>query len=130
MSEQVMNENRKKVLIAEDEKDLREALFTVLAAEGYEVLTAEDGEAALKTALSEHPDLILLDLIMPQMDGRDVLKALSEDEWGKTTKVIILTAIEDLDTVSTMIENGSFDYMVKSDWKLEDIVKKVNEKLG
>ncbi|MDC1205408.1 response regulator [Candidatus Pacebacteria bacterium] len=126
----IIHNDRKKILVAEDEKDLREALFTVLSAEGYEVLSADNGQAALDSALKEHPDLILLDLMMPKMDGHAVLKALSEDTWGKNAKVIVLTALDDMETLSTTMENGGFDYMVKSDWKLEDIVKKVKEKLA
>ncbi|MFT5037115.1 MAG: DNA-binding response OmpR family regulator, partial [Candidatus Azotimanducaceae bacterium] len=121
---------RKKILIADDEKDLREALFTVLAAEGYEVLTAENGKVALDIALAEHPDLILLDLNMPKLSGNEVLEALSTDEWGKYAKVIVLTALDDMDTLSKTMETGGLDYLVKSDWKLEDIVRKVKEKLA
>jgi len=130
MSEEVMNSNRKKILVADDEKDLREALFTILAAEGYEVFTAQNGEEAINTALKEQPDLILLDLMMPKMDGHGVLAKLREDEWGKSAKIIVLTALDDMETLSTTIEQGGLDYMVKSDWKLEDIVKKVKERLA
>jgi DNA-binding response OmpR family regulator len=130
MNDAIVNENRKKILIADDEKDLREALFTVLAAEGYEVLTAENGKVALDIALAEHPDLILLDLNMPKLSGNEVLEALSTDEWGKYAKVIVLTALDDMDTLSKTMETGGLDYLVKSDWKLEDIVRKVKEKLA
>lgn len=121
--------NRKTILVADDEKDLREALFTVLAAEGHEVLTADNGEDALLIALKEHPDLILLDLVMPSLGGQEVLTRLRADEWGKHVKIIILTALDDMSTLSATIEKGGLDYMVKSDWKLKDIVRRVKEKL-
>lgn len=124
------NTERSSILIVEDEKDLREALFTVFAAEAFEVLVAEDGEEGLAKALSEHPDLILLDLMLPKKSGQEVLDALREDEWGKNAKVIVLTALEDLETLSSTIEKGGTDYLVKSDWKLQDIVAKVKERLA
>lgn len=130
MSSEIRNENRQSILIAEDEQDLREALFTVFAAEGFEVLTAENGEAALEVALAEHPDIMLLDLIMPQLSGQEVIEALRQDEWGKNTKIIVLTAQSDMDTLSSTIEKGGTDYLVKSDWKLQDIVAKVKERLA
>ena len=83
-----------------------------------------------KMALDEHPDLILLDLKMPVVDGHEVLKALSEDEWGKTAKISILTASADMDTLSKTLEMGGMDYMVKTDWKLDDIVQKIKTKIG
>lgn len=130
MDNEIRDEGRQRILIAEDEQDLREALFTVFAAEGFEVLTAEDGKTALKTALAEHPDLILLDLIMPQLSGQEVIGALRQDEWGKNAKIIVLTAQSDMDTLSSTIEKGGTDYLVKSDWKLQDIVAKVKERLA
>lgn len=121
---------RKKILIVDDEQDLREALFTVLAAEGYEVLSEDNGEAGLSTALKEQPDLILLDVKMPKMDGYQVLAALQEDEWGKRAKVLVLTAFHDMDSVSKILEAGGTDYLVKSDVDLKAVTTKVAEVLA
>jgi DNA-binding response OmpR family regulator len=123
------NTGRKKVLIAEDEQDLREALCTAIGAEGIEVLAADNGEQALATALEEHPDLLVLDLMMPKMGGREVLKKLREDAWGKLLPVIVLTAQSDMETVSNVIESGGLEYLVKNDWKLEDIAVRVRARL-
>jgi len=125
-----LEQTRKKILIAEDEQDMREALFTILAAQGHEVIAAANGEEALEMALAEHPDLILLDIRMPKKNGQEVLEAVKADEWGKDAMVVMLTAFNDMDTVSTMLDLGAYDYLVKSDWELQDIVKKVNEKLA
>jgi len=125
-----LEQTRKKILIAEDEQDMREALFTILAAQGHEVIAAANGEEALEMALAEHPDLILLDIRMPKKNGQEVLEAVKADEWGKDAMVVMLTAFNDMDTVSTMLDLGASDYLVKSDWELQDIVKKVNEKLA
>lgn len=119
-----------KVLTVEDEVDLREALVTALSYEGFTVLSASDGEEGLATALKEKPNLILLDITMPKMDGLEVLRALREDEWGKTVKVIVMTAHDDLGKVAEVIEAGGNEYVVKTDITLNRIVEKVKEKLG
>lgn len=122
-------EQAKKVLVIEDEQDLREALKTALSIENFEVHTAGDGEAGLQMALEVKPDLILLDLMMPKLDGLGVLKALREDEWGKNVKVIVMTALDDLERVAEVLENGGSEYLVKSNISLGTVVAKVKEKL-
>lgn len=130
MEADIQTSERKKILIADDEQDLREALFTIFAASGFEVLVAADGEEAVEKALAEKPDLLLLDLMMPKMTGQEVLDRLRDDEVGKDIKILILTAVSDLESLSAILERGGYDYLVKSDWKLEDIVGKVREKLA
>ena len=126
------NTNQKTILVAEDEIDLREALVTALTTEGFRVLPAVDGEEALSLALAEHPDLIMLDLHMPKLDGHGVLKGLRKDEWGKTVYVIVLTAFSDVENMSnTVMEGGvNMEYLVKTDWRLEGVISKIKEKLG
>jgi len=99
-----------------------------LNAEGFEVLIAHNGEEGLKKALEEKPDLILLDIIMPVMDGLTVLKKLREDERGKNIPVVALTNLGDIKTVSEVLAHGASDYLIKSEWKLDDLVRKVKEK--
>ena len=122
-------EQAKKVLVIEDEQDLREALKTALSNESFEVHTAGDGEVGLQMALEVKPDLILLDLMMPKLDGLGVLKALREDEWGKNVKVIVMTALDDLERVAEVLEHGGSEYLVKSNISLGTVVAKVKEKL-
>jgi DNA-binding response OmpR family regulator len=117
------------VLIVEDEQDLREALKTALSYENFNVLTAGDGEEGLRTALSEKPNLILLDVVMPKMDGLAMLKQVRADEWGKSVKVIVMTVLDDLENVAEAIESGSDEYIVKTNVTLGAIVAKVKEKL-
>ena len=126
------NTNQKTILVAEDEVDLREALVTALTGEGFRVLPAADGAEALKLALAEHPDLIMLDLHMPNLDGHGVLKGLRQDDWGKTVYVIVLTAFSDVENMSnTVMEGGvNMEYLVKTDWRLDGVVSKIKEKLG
>lgn len=123
-------ENQKKILIVEDETSLRNALRDKLLLEGFIVLEAKNGEEGLGVALRDHPDLILLDIIMPKMDGLTMLKKLREDVWGKNTKVILLTNLSDNEKVSEALLQGSYDYLVKSDWKIEDVVTKIRARLG
>ncbi len=120
----------KTILIVEDEKDLRDALASAFTYEGFLTLTAEDGEIGLATALREKPDMILLDVVMPKMDGLMVLKNLRKDEWGKEAKVIVMTALDELDKVAAVVEAGVDEYIMKTSITLDGIVKKVKEKLG
>jgi DNA-binding response OmpR family regulator len=120
----------KKILIVDDEKDLRDALGAALRAEGYEVVEAVDGEAGLATALAEKPDLIMLDLIMPKMDGFRMMEQLRADSWGKDARVVLLSVLEDVETISRVLNQGGYDYIVKTDWKLQDIVEKIRNKLA
>lgn len=129
--EELLNsEMRKKILVVDDEPDLREALFTILAAQGHEVFTAADGLEALEQVKKESPDLMLLDLMMPNMSGKEVLDTIQAEGLAPHMKVMVLTALSDLDSLSEVLMRGGLDYMVKSDWKLEDIVRKVGEKLA
>ncbi len=125
-----MDTQQKTILVVDDETDLREALKTALGYEHFNVITAEDGVAGLAIALSEKPDLILLDITMPKMDGVSVLKSLRADEWGKSVKVIVMTALDDLEKIAEVVEAGGDEYLVKTDATLEMIVGKVKTKLG
>lgn len=125
-----MTDINKKVLIVEDELDLREALATAFLYEGFLTLTAEDGEAGFTTALSGKPDIILMDVLMPKMDGLEVLKKLRELDATKNIPVIIMTALDDLTKVQELIKTDLEEYVMKSDISLSKIVEKVKGKLG
>ncbi|HXK37596.1 MAG TPA: response regulator [Candidatus Paceibacterota bacterium] len=120
----------KKILVTEDEAPLRNAVSDILNFEGFTVFQAKNGQEGLEIALREHPDLILLDLIMPVMDGLTMLEKLREDEWGKTAAVILLTNINDPEKVAQATEAGTYDFLVKSDWNIEDVVGKIKTRLG
>lgn len=119
----------KTILIIEDDTVLLWALAKTLSKEGFVVHKATDGEAGLELAIREHPDLILLDIIMPKMDGLTVLKKLRADIWGKDAPVIILTNLSAADTAKD-VGNRSQEYLVKADWKLTDVVAKVKKRLN
>jgi DNA-binding response OmpR family regulator len=120
----------KKVLIIEDDDHVLKALEHKFKYEGFNVLTAKDGVEGLESSLKNHPDLILLDIIMPKMDGVTMLKKLRQDQWGAEAKVIILTNLSEDKEVLQALESRVYDYLVKSDWKLEDLVKKAEERLA
>lgn len=121
-----MNKN-KKILIVEDEKPMRKVLTDSFLAEGFSIIEAEDGIEGLKMAFKERPDLILLDLVMPKMDGIEMLKKLREDEWGKNALVIVLTNLGDTDKIVEATKCGAFGYLVKTNWRMKDVVKKVKD---
>lgn len=122
-------ERSRRILIVEDEPSLMAALVDKFTQEGFAVLSAKDGHDGLEVALHDHPDLILLDIILPIMDGMTMLYKLRGDPWGKGVPVILLTNLSEAERVAKSLSQGVHDYLVKSDWKLEDIVKKVNAKL-
>lgn len=113
------------ILIIEDEQDIREAMAEALTDAGYQVSQAENGEVGLATALKDHPDLLLLDIIMPVMDGHTVLRKLREDSWGKSAKVIVLTSMDDVKNVATAHTGKIEDYIIKVHTSLDDVIKQV-----
>ncbi len=121
---------KKSILIAEDELSLRLPLALKLEEEGFEVIQAGDGKIALEKALHSHPDLILLDIVMPVMDGLTMLKHLRDDEWGKTARVMIFTNLSDISKIAEAAEYDAKEYLVKSDMKLDDILQKIRDRLA
>ena len=119
----------KKILIVDDAADLRDILRDKLTQEGYTTLTAENGKIGLETAFKEHPDLILLDIVMPEMDGWGMLTELKNDPWGKTVPVIMLTNLDDMTSVSQAVEKGTYEYIVKANFELDEIVKMIEKKV-
>jgi DNA-binding response OmpR family regulator len=125
-----MGTNIPKILIVEDEASMRDALVGKFTKEKIEVFTACDGEEGLKVALEKKPDLILLDILMPNIDGIGMLKKLRKDKWGKEVPVYMLTVLSDMSKISEAMEIGISGYLVKTDWKIDDVVKKVKKHLG
>ena len=117
----------KLVLVAEDEAPLRKALVSKLEHEKYDVRSSSNGEDALEVALKEHPDMIVLDVLMPRLDGLEFLERLRNDEWGKEAKVILLSNLSDGEKIAAAITHGVTHYFVKSNIKIEDLVDKINE---
>jgi CheY-like chemotaxis protein len=119
-----------KILIIDDEPMLLTALVDKFSREGFIVITAKDGKEGLTSALANHPDLILLDIIMPVMDGLTMLYKLRKNPWGKQVKVILLTNLSDPGKITKPITDIVTEYLVKSDWKIADVVAEVKEQLA
>ena len=119
------------ILIVEDEPAMLLALNDTLTRQGFSVTQARNGVEGLEIALRDHPDLILLDIIMPKMDGMTMLSKLREDaSWGKDAKVMILTNLSDEEKVEDSKKQNVFDYLVKTEWTLSDITRKIRDRLG
>ncbi len=121
---------KRKILIVEDETDVQKILTENLKQAGYQVVNATNGEKGVKAALQEHPDLILMDIIMPVKDGMTALKEIRRDAWGKNVPVIVLTNLSDGDRSETADNLGVQDYLVKADWDLREVVEKVKQMLS
>ena len=107
---------QKTILVVEDEKSLRDAIVDILHLKNFLPLEAKNGKEGLEIALSKHPDLILLDLLMPVMDGLTMAKKLRADEKGKTVPIIILTNLSDYKNAAEAMESGIYDFLIKADW--------------
>lgn len=119
-----------KVLLVEDDNNLREIYEARLAAEGYDIATAKDGEDALAVAKQEKPDLVISDVMMPRISGFEMLDILRNTDGMKHTKVIMLTALGQAEDKSRADNLGADRYLVKSQVTLEDIVKAAQELLS
>ncbi len=124
-----MSDQRAKILIVEDEEALREVLKERFENEGFDVFTAKDGAQGLMLALDKLPDVILLDIIMPKVDGLTMLKNLRTYERGKNIRVIVTTNVNDSKEVHEALSYGAHDYLVKADWILSDLVASVRKQL-
>lgn len=125
-----MADDRKdKILVVEDEEALSEVLKERFENEGFDVFVARDGEKALQLAMEKQPDLILLDIIMPKLDGLSMLKQLRGFDWGKGIRVIVLTNVNDSKQVHEALSLGARDFLVKSDWLISDLVTSVRTQL-
>lgn len=120
----------KSILIVEDELSMQRALKNKLEQAGYEINTAVDGQEALDGIRSLKPDLVLLDLIMPKLDGISVLREVKKDDALRNIPVVILTNLSTGDKVAEAMQLGTFDFLVKANYSLDDVLKKVRERIG
>jgi len=120
---------KQKVLIVEDEESLAQMYKTKFEREGYQVIIAEDGVAGLELAAKDQPDIILLDIILPQKDGFMVLKELKENKITKDIKVLMLTNLGQDEDVVKGKKLGAIDYLVKANLTPAQLVDKVVEHL-
>ncbi len=117
----------KKILLVEDEKTLSEMYKTKFERENFQVLTADNGTPVLELAKKEKPDAILLDIILPKMDGFTVLKQLKSDPKTKSIPVLMLTNLGQEEDIKKGKSLGAKDYIVKANFTPSQVVEKVRE---
>ncbi|MDO8487957.1 MAG: response regulator [bacterium] len=123
-------EKNKKILIVEDEQAMLKALETAVGEHGYTTVRAINGTEGLQQAISLHPDLIILDILMPQMDGIQMLEKLRADPWGQQVPVIILTNVDANERmIQNIVKNFPTRYMVKAYSSLESMAMVIEEML-
>jgi DNA-binding response OmpR family regulator len=119
-----------KILLIEDDKFLRELIIQKLGKEGFEVVEAAEGETGVVKIEEEKPDLVLLDLILPGIDGFEVLRRIKENQAVSSIPVIILSNLGQRDDVEKGIELGAVDYLIKAHFTPGEIVQKIKATLS
>lgn len=119
----------KVILFIEDESALQKTVGEIVRKEGYEMISALDGDLGINLAKAKKPDLILLDLILPKKDGFDVLSNLKQSPETKSIPIIVLTNLGEMENIDKAIELGATTYLVKSDYTLKEILEKIKTTL-
>ncbi|MFA6547612.1 MAG: response regulator [Candidatus Magasanikbacteria bacterium] len=119
-----------KILIVEDDNILAKAFSIALTEDGYDIQVATDGEEAIKKIKQIKPDLVLLDLIIPQKSGEEVLAEIKKDSELKDIPVLVLTVKSDSASISRCVALGVRGYFIKAHYSLEDISKEVKKVLN
>jgi CheY-like chemotaxis protein len=122
-----MAEQTKRILLVEDDRFLRKAAEATLRRNGFIVCTAVDGEEALQRIRDEAPDLVLLDLIMPKLQGFEVLRILKEDPVTQAIPVVVLSNLGQESDVQQALQGGAIAYLIKANLSLQDLVTQVQK---
>jgi CheY-like chemotaxis protein len=117
--------SQKTILLVENEQNIRELFAMALIKAGFNIVMAENGEQGVAQALKHHPDLIMLDIDMPLMNGHEAAKKIREDEWGKHARIIFLTNHSDPQSVAHAVLLKPEDYIVKVNTPVSEIVNQV-----
>ncbi len=119
-----------RIFLVEDDQDLQEMYETKFTMEGFEVVKAENGAAALNKITGDKPDIILLDIVMPEIDGFQVLKDIKANPDTKEIPVILLTNLGQDGDIKKGMELGAVDYLIKANFTPNEVVEKVKKALG
>lgn len=119
-------ENKRSILVIDDDNDILNLIKIILSNKGYDVSIAENGEDGIKLAIKNRPDLILLDIMMPVMDGWEILKMLHTDEQTRKIPVAMLTCKTDVKNKLIGLQEGAIDYITKP-FSPEELVSRVND---
>lgn len=122
--------SNKTILIVEDSPYLTESLVDMIRIKGFEPITASTGKAGVEMAVNHKPDLILLDIRLPDIDGYEVYRLIRADDWGVEAKIIVLTASESTENISKNINLPPELILFKPEWSVKDLLSKIEEQLG
>ncbi|OHA07202.1 MAG: hypothetical protein A2934_03370 [Candidatus Sungbacteria bacterium RIFCSPLOWO2_01_FULL_47_10] len=117
--------NKYKVLIVDDDQFISEMYVLKFKEAGFDVHTAGDGQTAIESITKNTPDVVLLDIILPNMDGFDILKSLAENDILKKTKVILLSNLGEKKDIEKGLSLGAIDYVVKAHFTPSEVVQKI-----
>jgi DNA-binding response OmpR family regulator len=121
---------QKRVLIVEDSPYLAESLVDMLSMKNYEAIVAPTGREGVQKAIEEQPDLILLDIRLPDIDGYEVFRRIRANEWGKDAKIMVLTASESTDIISKNIDLELENVLFKPEWSVQDLLNRIEERIN
>ena len=121
---------KKKILIVEDDNFVAEVYSTKLLEMGHEVRIAQNGQEGISCAKEDKPDLILLDIIMPVMDGSEMIEELKKNSDWKDIPVILLTNVGEKDSIDKFRKTGIKDYLIKSHFTPAEVIEKIEKALG
>ena len=124
-----MNSSKKKILLVEDDPFLIDIYSTKLKDAGFEVLVSDEGEEAIGKIKEESPDLVLLDIVLPEIDGWEILRRIKSDEKFKNLKVIILSNLGQKEEVKKGMELGAVNYLIKAQYTPSQVVEEVKKAL-
>jgi DNA-binding response OmpR family regulator len=125
-----MAKEKKKILIIEDDEFVRKLYREQLQHEGFDFVEAINGVEGVEKARSEHPDLILLDLMLPKMNGFDALVEIKDDKTTKNIPIFVLSNLGQQSDMQIALALGTEDYLIKSDHRLSEVVKRIKKRLG
>lgn len=124
-----MPRNKIKILLVEDDSFLLSMYATKFEMEGFKVVMAEDGEKAIRLAAKEAPDIILLDIILPKVDGFEVLRQLKASEQTAPIPIILLTNLSQKEEIEKGLKMGAVDYLIKAHFMPSEVVDKIKKAL-
>lgn len=122
-----MNVSNAKILIVDDEDGIRELFIETLSRQGFECVTAKNGAEGLLAIERENPDIVLLDLRMPEMDGLTMLRELRKKEKSLALPVIILSTVNDEKSIAEALQYGVSDFLEKSNWNTAELVRRIRD---
>ncbi len=120
---------RHKIIIIEDDEFLSDIYKTKFELEGFKVIAINDGEKGLKAIQTKKPDIVLLDVLLPKLDGFTILQILKKDEATKDIPVVLLTNLGQKEDVQKGLEMGAVDYLIKAHFTPGEIIEKIKQAL-